>query len=140
MDSSVPNPRIPGRLYKCTAVGCFKNSLESNSPQQTSQRFLCGIHGFTVPQHYLLMIYHTCFQYVVFIVVGMGIFSSIVFHVGVKEHPRDCSAEFATKSSKRSAGNWTAWFREPLFYQVWVSSLQLETSSVRCLYVGNSQP
>ena len=69
----------------------------------------------------------------VFIVVGTGIFFSIVFHVGVKEHPRDCSAEFATKSSKRSAGNWTAWFREPLFYQVWVSSLPLGTSNVRCL-------
>ena len=69
----------------------------------------------------------------VFIVVGTGVFFSIVFHVGVKEHPRDCSAEFATKSSKRSADNWTAWFREPLFYQVWVSSLPPGTSDVRCL-------
>lgn len=60
----------------------------------------------------------SAFMYVVFIVVGTGVFFSIVFHVGVKEHLRDCSAEFATKSSKRSAGNWTAWFREPLFYQI----------------------
>jgi len=60
----------------------------------------------------------SAFMYVVFIVVGTGVFFSIVFHVGVKEHPRDCSAEFATKSSKRSAANWTAWFREPLFYQI----------------------
>lgn len=99
-------------------------------------RLLCGIDGFTFPIQYSIVIYHTCFQYVVFIVVGTGVFFSIVFHVGVKEHPRDCSAEFATKSSKRSAANWTAWFREPLFYQVKVSFLSLGTSNlsnVRCL-------
>ena len=54
----------------------------------------------------------------VFIVIGTGILFSIIFHVGVKEHPRDCSVEFVTRSCKRSAANWKAWFREPLFYQV----------------------
>ena len=58
------------------------------------------------------------FQYVVFIVIGTGILFSIIFHVGVKEHPRDCSVEFVTSSCKRSAANWKAWFREPRFYQV----------------------
>ena len=58
------------------------------------------------------------FQYVVFIVIGTGILFSIIFHVGVKEHPRDCSVEFVTSSCKRSAANWKAWFREPSFYQV----------------------
>ena len=58
------------------------------------------------------------FQYVVFIVIGTGILFSIIFHVGVKEHPRDCSLEFVTSSCKRSAANWKAWFREPRFYQV----------------------
>lgn len=58
------------------------------------------------------------FQYVVIIVAGTGILFTIIFHVGVKEHQRDCCAQFATRSSKRSAANWAAWFREPLFYQV----------------------
>lgn len=58
------------------------------------------------------------FQYVVIIVAGTGILFTIIFHVGVKEYPRDCCAQFATRSSKRSAANWAAWFREPLFYQV----------------------
>ena len=54
----------------------------------------------------------------VIIVAGTGILFTIIFHVGVKEHSRDCCAQLATRSSKRSAANWTAWFREPLFYQV----------------------
>jgi len=58
------------------------------------------------------------FTYVVLIVAGTGILFTIIFHVGVKEHPRDCCAQFATRSSKRSAANWAAWFREPLFYQI----------------------
>ena len=58
------------------------------------------------------------FQYVVIIVAGTGILFTIIFHVGVKEYPRDCCAQFATRSSKRSAANWAVWFREPLFYQV----------------------
>ncbi|RMX47404.1 hypothetical protein pdam_00019331 [Pocillopora damicornis] len=62
----------------------------------------------------------TAFTYVVFIVVGTGVFFTVVFHLGVKEPSRDCSVEFATQSSKRSAANWRAWFREPLFYKVGV--------------------
>ncbi|XP_032230199.2 major facilitator superfamily domain-containing protein 12 isoform X3 [Nematostella vectensis] len=57
------------------------------------------------------------FMYVVFIVVGVGLVFVAIFHVGVKEKPRDCSHEFATASSKRSASNWKMWFRVPLFYQ-----------------------
>ena len=75
------------------------------------------VHSTIVALYTSMIVLHTL-QYVVFIVVGTGIFFTIVFHVGVKEHPRDCSAQFATKSSKRSAANWTAWFHEPLFYQV----------------------
>ena len=66
----------------------------------------------------LLMFLDFVLQYVVFIVVGTGVVFMIVFHVGVKETERDCTFQFATKSSKRSASNWTAWFREPMFYQV----------------------
>lgn len=62
----------------------------------------------------------TAFTYVVFIVVGTGVFFTVVFHLGVKEPSRDCRVEFATQSSKRSAANWRAWFREPLFYKVGV--------------------
>ena len=57
----------------------------------------------------------------VFIVVGTGILFMFIFHLGVKEHPRDCSVEFATSSSKRSAANWSAWFRVPMFYQVFMT-------------------
>ncbi|XP_020905896.1 major facilitator superfamily domain-containing protein 12 isoform X2 [Exaiptasia diaphana] len=57
------------------------------------------------------------FTYVVLIVVGVGLFFVTLFHLGVKEQSRDCSHEFATRSSKRSASNWAMWFRVPLFYQ-----------------------
>ncbi|XP_031554632.1 major facilitator superfamily domain-containing protein 12-like isoform X3 [Actinia tenebrosa] len=59
----------------------------------------------------------TAFMYVVFIVVGVGLFFVTIFHIGVKERPRDASHEFATKSSRRSASNWVMWFKVPLFYQ-----------------------
>ncbi|KAK3732915.1 hypothetical protein QZH41_012673, partial [Actinostola sp. cb2023] len=57
------------------------------------------------------------FTYVVIIVVGVGLFFVTLFHLGVKEQPRDCSHKLASKSSKRSASNWAMWFRVPLFYQ-----------------------
>ena len=57
-------------------------------------------------------------QYVVFIVVGTGLLFVAIFHIGVKEPPRCCTHESASISSKRAASNWTAWFREPQFYQV----------------------
>lgn len=59
------------------------------------------------------------FQYVVFIVVGVGLFFVTLFHIGVKERPRDVSHELATRSSRRSASNWVKWFKVPLFYQVY---------------------
>jgi hypothetical protein len=57
-------------------------------------------------------------QYVVFIVVGVGLFFVTIFHLGVKERPRESSHQFATRSSRRSASNWVMWFKVPLFYQV----------------------
>lgn len=58
------------------------------------------------------------FMYVVFIVVGTGLLFMLIFHIGLKEPPRSCTYLFASKGSKRSAGNWIHWFKEIQFYQV----------------------
>ena len=44
----------------------------------------------------------------------------LIFHIGLKEPPRSCTYLFASKGSKRSAGNWIHWFKEIQFYQVCV--------------------
>ena len=64
------------------------------------------------------MIFSACsHQYVVIIVIAIGLFFVVLFHLGVKEEQRDCTYEFATRSSKRSASNWAVWFKEPAFYK-----------------------
>ena len=50
--------------------------------------------------------------------VGTGLLFMLIFHIGLKEPPRSCTYLFASKGSKRSAGNWIHWFKEIQFYQV----------------------
>ena len=52
--------------------------------------------------------------------VGTGLLFMLIFHIGLKEPPRSCTYLFASKGSKRSAGNWIHWFKEVQFYQVCV--------------------
>ncbi|EDO34621.1 predicted protein [Nematostella vectensis] len=59
------------------------------------------------------------FMYLVFVLVGTGLVFMVIFHAGVKEPHRTCTYALAScKKSKRSASNWTSWFREHQFYQV----------------------
>ena len=44
----------------------------------------------------------------------------LIFHIGLKEPPRGCTYVLAKEGSKRSASNWTHWFKEIQFYQVYI--------------------
>ncbi|XP_072051519.1 major facilitator superfamily domain-containing protein 12-like [Amphiura filiformis] len=77
------------------------------------------------------------FRKLSFIVIGVGAFFSIVFHIGTKEKCLDTESDEAAEKRRRSNSepmNWTDWLKESQFYQIAVlymsSRLMVNVSQV----------